>query len=461
MTRPTIARALECLFAPRSIAVLGASHTPGKLGHAVLGLIQKNGFEGRLLPVNPRGGEIFGLACARSLAEVCGEIDVALVVVPAERSLEAFQECATAGVRMVVAITSGFAESGEAGHANEQALRALLIDAPYRMIGPNCEGVVVPRSRLQMTFSPMFNGMTDGPVALISQSGALSGMIANRLTKRGVGFRAVVTTGNETDVTATDLLESFGDDDNVRVVLAYLEQIRDPRRFVALAQRLREQDKRLVVLKGGRSSAGSEAAASHTGALAGDDRVVTGVFRDLGIVRARDSTAAIDATAALSTGKRLAGSNIAVVSIAGGFGVEMTDLAETTGFSVPALSEDAQRRLRELLPFYGATRNPVDLTGTVLSRSSLMRDALDLVLKEPDIDGVVVIVTFAHDPAFAEAIQDADRSTSKPLLVVWTGGADQNPGATALLREARIPTFDAPARALTGLLAMRNDGLVS
>lgn len=461
MTRPTIARALDCLFAPRSIAVLGASHTPGKLGHAVLGLIQKNGFEGRLLPVNPRGGEILGLACARSLAEVSGRIDVALVVVPAEHSLEAFQECATAGVQAVVAITSGFAESGEAGHANEQALRALLIDAPYRMIGPNCEGVVVPRSRLQMTFSPMFDGMTDGPVALISQSGALSGMIANRLTKRGVGFRAVVTTGNETDVTATDLLESFAEDDNVRVVLAYLEQIRDPRRFVALAQRLREQHKRLVVLKGGRSSAGSEAAASHTGALAGDDRVVTGVFRDLGIVRARDSTAAIDATAALSTGKRLGGGNIAVVSIAGGFGVEMTDLAETTGFSVPALSEGAQRRLRELLPFYGATRNPVDLTGTVLSRSSLMRDALDVVLKEPDIDGVVVIVTFAHDPAFAEAIQDADRSTSKPLLVVWTGGADQNPGATALLREARIPTFDAPARALTGLLAMRNDGLVS
>lgn len=461
MGKPSTPTALDRVFGPRSITVLGASQTPGKLGHSVLSLLRTNGFPGRIVPVNPRGGSILDLPCIRSIAELAEPVDLALLVVPAEHSLESLRQCAAAGIGAVVAITSGFAESGEAGQENERALRELLKDAPFRMVGPNCEGVVVPKNKLQMTFSPMFNGMSEGPVALISQSGALSGMIANRLTRRGIGFNCVVTTGNETDITATDLLERFSDDPGVGVVLAYLEQIREAPRFVAVARKLAESGKRLVVLKGGRSSAGGEAAASHTGALAGDDRVITGVFRELGIVRVRDSTAAIDATAALSTGKRLAGDNIAVVSIAGGFGVEMTDLAETSGFQVPALSANAQTRLRKLLPFYGATRNPVDLTGSALSTKGVMNGALEVVVDEDGIDGVVVIVTFSHDPAFAEAIIEANARTEKPIVVCWTGGSDQNPGATALLAKAKIPTFDTPARALTALLALRNRGLVS
>lgn len=461
MGRPSAQSALERVFAPRSIAVLGASQTPGKLGHSVLSLLVKNGFPGRIIPVNPRGGAILDLPCVRSIAEIVEPVDLALLVVPAEQSLEALRQCAAARVEAVVGITSGFAESGEAGSANERALRDLLEDAPFRLVGPNCEGVAVPKNRLQMTFSPMFNDMSEGPVALISQSGALSGMIANRLTRRGIGFHSVVTTGNESDITAADLLERFADDPDIGVVLAYLEQIREAPRFVAAARKLAAGGKRMVVLKGGRSSAGGEAAASHTGALAGDDRVTTGVFRELGIVRVRDSTAAIDATAALSMGKRLAGGNIAIVSIAGGFGVEMTDLAETSGFCVPALRAEAQARLRKLLPFYGATRNPVDLTGSALTAKGVMNGALEVVLDEDGIDGAVVIVTFSHDPAFAEAIIEANGRTEKPIVVCWTGGSDQNPGATALLAKAGIPTFDAPARALTALLALRNRGMVS
>jgi acyl-CoA synthetase (NDP forming) len=462
MSKPTVEETLDRVFAPRSIAVLGASHTKGKLGHSVIALLKQNGYEGRIIPVNPKGGTIVGLDCARSMSDIDYTVDVALLVVPAESSLEAMRECAAAKVGSVVAITSGFAESGdEAGQSNEAALRDFLKIAPYRMIGPNCEGVVSTQSKLQMTFSPMFNDMKPGGLALISQSGALSGMMANRLTRRGIGFRAVVTTGNEVDITATDLLDWFANDAEVKVILAYLEQVRDPRRFVEVARRLRSIGKSLVILKGGRSQAGGEAAASHTGALAGDDKVVTGVFRELGIVRVRDSAAAVDAVSALSMGKRLSGPRIAVVSIAGGFGVEMTDLAQTSGFDVPPLSDTAQTRLRSLLPFYGATRNPVDLTGTAVTKSSIMRDAIDVVLSEDNIDALVVIVTFSHDPAFAEAIIHAHRSSDKPVLVCWTGGTDQNPGATALLRDEGIPTFDAPARVLTALQALRNEGLVA
>lgn len=460
MAKPSISDTLTRVFAPRSIAVVGASHNPKKLGHAVLQMLRQNGYEGRIVPVNPQGGTILDLPCARSIEEIGEPVDLGLLVVPAEHCLDALRSCASAGIGAVVGITSGFAESGEAGAANERALRSLLRDAPFRLLGPNCEGVVVPRNKLQMTFSPMFNGMRDGPVALISQSGAMSGMMANRLTRRGIGLHAVVSTGNESDITATDLLESFAEAPDVRVILMYLEQVREGRRFAEIARRL-AAGKRLLVLKGGRSRAGGEAAVSHTGALAGDDRVAEGVFRGLGVTRVRDSAAAVDATAALSLGKRLAGHRVAVVSIAGGFGVEMADLAETSGFAVPALSETAQRKLRARLPFYGATRNPIDLTGTVLSKPELMRDVLDIVLAEPDIDAVVVIVTFANDPAFADAIADAHRGSDKPILVCWTGGTDQNPGAAARLRDAELPTFDAPARALTGLLALHNEGIVS
>ncbi len=461
MNRPSVKQSLERVFAPRSIAVLGASQTKGKLGHSVLALLQKNGFAGQVIPVNPRGGEILGLPCVRSLSDLDAPPDLALLVVPAEHALEALRQCAANKVGTVVGITSGFAKSGEAGRSNEQALREILRDAPFRLIGPNCEGVVVPAHKLQMTFSPMFNDMSVGPVALVSQSGALSGMMANRLTRRGVGFHSVVTTGNETDVTATDLLDHYADTPDVKVVLAYLEQVRDARGFVDAARRFRANGKKLVVLKGGRSAAGGEAAASHTGALAGDDRVISGVFRDLGIIRARNSAAAVDATAALAIGKPLRGRAIAVVSIAGGFGVEMTDLAETNGFDVPPLSNAAQTRLRALLPFYAATRNPVDLTGMAVANPTIMSEALEIVAAEQHINAIVVIVTFSHDPAFAEAIIRANKASSRPILVVWTGGSDQNPGAAALMQEARLPTFDAPARVLTGLQALQDAKVAS
>lgn len=461
MGRPSVKESLDRVFAARSVAVLGASQTKGKLGHSVLALLKKNGFTGSIIPVNPRGGEILGLPCVASLADLDAPPDLALLVVPAEQAIEALRQCAANKVRTVVGITSGFAESGEAGKSNEQALRDILRDAPFRLIGPNCEGVVVPASKLQMTFSPMFNDMSVGPIALISQSGALSGMIANRLTNRSVGFHSVVTTGNETDVTAADLLDHYTDTDGVKVVLAYLEQVRDAARFIVAARRLRANGKRLVVLKGGRSAAGSKAAASHTGALAGDDRVVSGVFRDLGIIRARDSAAAVDATAALAMGKPLRGPAIAVISIAGGFGVEMTDLAEMNGFEVPALSDAAQARLRALLPFYAATRNPVDLTGMAVANPSILSKALEIVAAEQHIDGIVVVVTFSHDPVFAEAIIGAHEASPRPILVVWTGGLDQISDAATLMRQARLPTFDAPARALTGLQALRDARVAS
>lgn len=251
--RPTVAKALDRLFNPRTIAVVGASRTKGKLGQAVLTLLKSNGYHGKIIPVNPTGGNIEGLPVVRSLAEIDGPIDVAVLAAPVGAALDALEICTRLDVKVAVGVTSGFSEAGDDGHANEERLRRILHDARFRLLGPNCEGVVRPASDLQLTFSPMFNDLRSGPVAIISQSGALAGLMALRLSERGVGINAIVSSGNETDLTAADLLDYLGSDPQTRVVLCYVEELREGRRFAKVAQRLTEAGKHVVVVKGGRS----------------------------------------------------------------------------------------------------------------------------------------------------------------------------------------------------------------
>ena len=359
--RPTVAEALDGLFDPRTIAVVGASRTKGKLGQAVLALLKSNGCRGRIIPVNPAGGEIEGLPAARTLQEIDGPIDVVVLATPVDIALDALEICATLEVKVVVGVTSGFSEAGEEGNENEARLRRIMRDAPFRLVGPNCEGVVRPSSDLQLTFSPMFDGLRPGPVAMISQSGALAGLMALRLGERGVGINAIVSSGNETDLTAADLLDYLGNDPQTRVVLCYVEELRDGRRFAEAARRLTQAGKHVVV-KGGRSRAGSRAVQSHAGAMAGDDRVISAIFRETGVIRARESVTAVDAVTALAAGRRPVGNRVGIISVTGGLGVEMTDLAEVAGFEVPVLDKATQTALSRYVPFYGSVKNPVNLT---------------------------------------------------------------------------------------------------
>ena len=214
--RPTVADALDGLFDPRTIAVVGASRTKGKLGQAVMALLKSNGYSGTIIPVNPSGGEIEGLPAVRSLDEIDSPIDVVVLATPVGVALGALEACTRLDVRVVVGVTSGFSEAGEEGHDNEERLRRIMQDAPFRLVGPNCEGVVRPAADLQLTFSPMFNDLHPGPVAMISQSGALAGLMALRLGERGVGINAIVSSGNETDLWLMNQIVLFCVDNTVR-----------------------------------------------------------------------------------------------------------------------------------------------------------------------------------------------------------------------------------------------------
>lgn len=457
VTRPDIGTALDTLFDPATVAVVGASRKKGKLGQAVLELLQRNNYRGRIIPVNPSGGEIEGLPVARTLEEIEGPIDVVVLSTPVNVALDALETCAKLSVKMVVGVTSGFSEAGDEGVQNEERLRNILANAPFRLIGPNCEGVVRPRTSLQLTFSPMFDNLRDGPVAMISQSGALAGLMALRLGERGVGINTIISSGNETDLTAADLMDHLGNEPETQVVLCYLEELRNGRKFADAARRLTQAGKQVVVVKGGRSSAGSRAVQSHTGAMAGDDRVVSAIFRETGVIRARDSVSAVDAVTALAPGRKPAGNRVGIISVTGGLGVEMTDLAENDGFEVPVLAEDTQKALSEYVPFYGSVANPVDLTGVVLANPSYVGRCLEAVAKDPGIDIAIAIITFVPDQTFIEALAEAYDKTDKPILIIWTGASRSNASGEAFTKRG-VPVYDSPARASSGLSALRGSG---
>ncbi len=456
--------ALESLLSPKVVAVFGVSADPAKLGNLILANVIRNGFAGRIYGVGRAGGaggtaKVDGATVVGSFAEIPEVVDVALFAVPAHHLLDALDQVPRGRVKVAVAIASGFSETGSEGRRLEASLRAHCEAAGLALIGPNCQGVVVPLARLQMTFSPMYDGMVPGAVAIISQSGAMGGYMANRLMQRGTGLSCFVSSGNETSITITDYINALNAEPSTRVILCYLEQIKDGRGFAQAARAL-HPSKRLVVVKSGRSTAGAAAVSSHTGAIAGDDAVVDGVFEQLGIVRARDSATAVDAAAAIAAGKALRGQRIGVLSVAGGLAVELADLLEMRGFSVPAFDAATRARLDAIVPVFGATRNPVDLTGAVLTQEDLFENALTVVSQAEGIDGFAVISTFIRNPRYAQAIVRLFRSTDKPVIVCWTGSVQQTPESLAILAEAGVPVYDNTARAANAFCALRGDASI-
>ncbi len=453
-------QALDAAAAPQSVAVIGASSNPLKLGHLVLKTLINSGYPGRIYAINPTATSVLGVVTHPSLVSVDGPVDVAVVIVPASQLMATLQECAATQVSLVVAITSGFAEAGNDGQQLQQELEAFLKTAPFRLLGPNCEGYVVPASNTFVTFSMMTHGLRPGPVGIVGQSGAITGTVAYRLRKTGVGIRALFSTGNETDLTAVEALEWFADDVETNTVICYLEQIREPDRFIAVARRLRGL-KAIVVQMPGKGEATVDSVGTHTGAIAGDDRVIDGVFEELQIVRARDHSTAVDAAAALSLGRRLKGLKVGILSVAGGLAVEASDLFEGGGFQVPRFGDLLQQRIRSSLPYFAAVRNPVDLTGAAFSSPALFRELIELVVEGTTVDAVVVIVTFSQQAAFADEIMRAARATDKPVLVVWTAPESISPAPLAAFARESFPIFDAPLRAFTGLCAIaRFSGLM-
>ena len=451
MSIPAASEALGAFFDPRSVAVIGASRDPAKVGGSVLANLRAAGFEGRVWPVNPRADVVQGLPGAASLLAINEPVDLAVIAVPAPGVLPALKECVARGIRGAIVLSAGFREAGEAGQAREAELRAWLREQPIRVLGPNCLGWIRPSRRLNATFAP---GMPPaGRIAFLSHSGALATAILDWARARRLGFSFFATLGNQADLTESDVLEAAANDAETHVVVAYLEGLADGRRFFD-ALRATAARKPVVLLKAGRSPEGGRAVSSHTGALAGSDVAFEAAVRQAGAVRARSVEELFDLARCLASQPLPRGRRLLVVTNGGGLGVIATDAARDAGLEVTALPSSLQEKLRTVLPSTATVTNPVDLVGD--ADPVRYANALHTAGPETSIEAALVIMTVQATTdavGIARAILGAIRSWSRPVVAAFVGGDRVAPGVR-ILEEAGVPCYPFPEPAVTALAGM-------
>jgi acetyl coenzyme A synthetase (ADP forming)-like protein len=449
---------LEPFFHPRSVAIVGASKRRGSIGGELFRNVLASDFTGCVYPVNRNGDSVAGVHGYRSVDEIEEGVDLAVLCVPGELVVSAAEDALSAGVRALVVISAGFAETGSDGRERQERLLALVREHGARLLGPNCLGIASSGVRLNATFAP--RSFPAGKIGFSSQSGALGLALLERAEATGLGVTSFVSIGNKADVSSNDLLEWWEDDDETEMVVLYLESFGNPRAFSRIARRV-ARCKPVLALKGGSTGAGRRAAGSHTAALAGSDVATDALFRQAGVIRARTLEELIDVAALLSAQPVPRGRRVALVTNAGGLGILAADACETAGLELPPPSDATRQTLAEAMPAEGSCANPIDLLGGATAES--FAAALPPVLADPAFDAAIVLfvpTVGTDEEAVGAAISwaAAAAAVDRPVLCVFVSAK----GAPASLRsEADIPAFaypEAAARAL-GRAAERGEWL--
>ncbi len=459
MSSPDVVRgSLAPLFEPRAIAVYGASSDPTKIGGRPLDFLKSSGFDGALYPINPKAAQIQGLPAFATVGAVPGPVDLAIVAVPAPSVLAALEDCAAKGVGGAVVLSSGFAEVGGAGTEWQAGITALAQRTGMRVVGPNCMGLINVRRRLLGTFTPSAAGfgLVPGRISLVSQSGAFGGYCLSLIRQRGLGLNLWITTGNQCDVDVADCIDHFARDEGTQVIAVYLEAATDKDRLVAALALARARGKRVVVMKVGRSEAGAHAAASHTASLAGADQVYEGLFRQFGAWRARSIDELFDVAYACSVpAPPPLGRRVGLLTVSGGVGALMADVASDCALDVAPMPEAAQRRLKALVPFCGP-RNPVDMTAQLVNDLSLFGRNFQIMLEEGGYDVVVAFLSSVGQ------VMELSRSLLEQLQAVLRGFPDRavvfsslaTPEVRKMYEAAGVLLFDEPTRAVRAASAL-------
>ena len=445
---------LDPLFRPRSIAVIGTSRRPGTIGWQILDNLLTHGYQGVVYPVNPNARAIHSVRAWPSVTEIPDEIDLAVVVVPPEHVLGVVDECGAKGVKGLVVITAGFREIGGAGVEREADLVARVEHWGMRLVGPNCMGLLNTADDVSMnaTFAP--NMPPPGPISFMSQSGALGVTILDYASEYGIGIHQFASVGNKPDISGNDLLEYWEHDPQTRVVLMYLENFGNPRRFTRVARRV-SRTKPIAVVKSGRTGAGARAASSHTGALAGTDTATDALLSQCGVLRADSVEELFDIAMAFENQPVPKGNRVAIVTNAGGPGIIIADALEGAGLAVSGLSPSTEEALRKVLPAEASIRNPIDMIASATADS--YRQVLSIVLADPAVDAAVA----AFVPPLGIRQTDVAKSIvaaradhpDKPLLAVLMG-RDGLPEGKARLHEAGVPAYIFPESAARALAAL-------
>jgi acyl-CoA synthetase (NDP forming) len=400
---------LARLFAPRSVALVGASENVARIGGRPLRYLRDGGFKGAVYPVNPNRDTVQGFNCYASIRALPETPDVAILAVPAAGTLAALKECAERNVGAAIVFSAGFAETGEAGRALQEEIGAIARESGMRVLGPNCLGIFNAAIGYYGTFSAILDieFINPGPVAVVSQSGAYGSHVAHLARQRGLGIGHWITTGNECDIDVAEALRWIVDQPDVNVVIAYAEGIRNRDIFLDALETARAKEKSIVFMKVGRSEVGAHAVSSHTAALAGSDAVFDAALRQFGAYRARTTAEQLDVAYACARGVYPAGNRLGIFTLSGGFGIQMADDAALCGLDVAAMPETAQDELRAMLP-YASPRNPVDATAQALTDLPLMTSYIGAMLDKGRYDLFAGIFgSGPASPSFAASLRQA------------------------------------------------------
>lgn len=439
-------RPLDAIFAPKSVAVIGATERPGSVGRIVLWNLLSNSFGGTVYPVNPKRHSVLGIKAYATIADISEPVDLAVIATPASTVPGVIRECVDADVKGAIVLSAGFREIGAAGVELEHQIREQLQRGKLRLIGPNCLGVMNPVTGLNATFANAI--ARPGNVGFISQSGALCSAILDWSFRENVGFSAFVSIGSMLDVNWGDLIDYLGDDPNTHSIVIYMESIGNARSFLSAAREV-ALTKPIIVLKAGRTEAAAQAATSHTGALAGSDAVLDAAFRRSGVLRVDRISELFDMAEVLAKQPRPKGPRLTIITNAGGPGVLATDALLNNRGELAKLSDESIAALDRQLPPFWSHQNPIDILGD--ADPERYQQAIQIAAQDPESDGLLVILT---PQAMTDPTQTAERlktwvehqtvtQLTKPILASWMGDADVGEGEL-LLNQAQIPTYRFP-----------------
>ncbi|MES2718307.1 MAG: acetate--CoA ligase family protein [Pseudomonadota bacterium] len=448
--------AISRLLQPRSVAIIGASADPSKTAGRPVAYLQKHGYAGHILPVNPKADRIGDLPCYADIAALPVVPDVAIVLLGAERAHLAVRDLAQRGTAAAIVLASGYTETGEDGARRQRQL--IEAAGAMRILGPNTIGLVnlTDKIVLSATGALEMDHFPVGGIGVVSQSGGILGSLLSRASARGIGLSKLISTSNEVDLELADFIDHLADDPATKVIALYVETVRNPQKFRAAALKAARAGKPVVAFKIGRSEAGAAAAVSHTGAMAGADRMYDALFRQTGVIRAQSFSDLLDIPVALATGRQLRGNRVAILTSTGGAGTLVSDDLGLHGFETPAPDAATAEALRALQTGSEAVldRNPIDVTLAGL-RPDLLRGAITALLASPSYDALTIIVgssSLAQPELMAGAIQDCLPLTDKPVLAYISPHA---PEVGALLTQRGVPAFAAAESCTAALAAMR------
>jgi len=451
---------LSLLWNAQSIAIIGATERENAIGRAPIEYLQRYGYAGKIYPINPKGSTILGLQAFTSITEVKSTIDLALILLPAELVEVALTQCGVAGVKVVIVMSSGFAESDADGVLAQARLVDIARNSGMRLVGPNCIGSVGGAKKLVASFSPVFSAPTTnveaGSIALVSQSGALGYGMYSLGLDQGVPLGVVVTTGNEADVTNLEVANALADDPTISAILLYAESLTD----IGMLHKISTK-KPTAILKVGRSAQGAIAAASHTGALATEDRIIDAAIRATGAVRVDDVEQLLDAGLIFASGVKSLGKRVAIITTSGGSGILATDALEEHGLELAVLAPESLAELRNIIPSYGNANNPVDVTAAVMSSPDLFEKCLDILAHDKGVDSIIAcfaVLAGSDVERIAAALGGVSKIRKIPIAVARTGSKNLAPNAQAIFRSLNIPVFPTPDRAVAALRILNDSG---